>query len=289
MVSMTGYGYSESLTEHFHLTVEVKSYNSRYLEINHTIPNSLSRFEQRIDEQIKSVSQRGHIEVNIRLRQLHTDLNLHVDRAALQQYQNAFMEIAEETGISAKPSLSDYIVSEGVLVSVRDTDISRYEKPLFELLTLALSDFKASKEREGSATKEHLLQLGDQLLVGLQTVMGYADALEERLKENLLVRFEEMLGANGYDENRFLQEVAMLLTKYSVKEELVRLRTHIEHYRELLDNLEPVGKRLDFLCQEMNREINTIGSKSIMVEVNQQVVSMKDNLENIREQVRNIE
>lgn len=289
MVSMTGYGYSERLTEYFHLTVEVKSYNSRYLEINHTMPSSLSRFEQRIDEEIKSVTQRGHVEVNIRLKQLHADLNLHVDRAALQQYQSAFLQISKEMGLSAGPTLSDYVASEGVLVSVRDTDVSRYEKPLFELLDLALTDFKTSKEREGLATRAHLRQLGAQLLAGLETVAGYADALEEKLRENLLSRFDEMLGTRGYDENRFLQEVAILLAKYSVDEEIVRLRTHLNHYDELIDAAQPVGKKLDFLCQEMNREINTIGSKSIMVEVNQQVVSMKDNLENIREQVRNIE
>jgi uncharacterized protein (TIGR00255 family) len=98
-----------------------------------------------------------------------------------------------------------------------------------------------------------------------------------------------MLGSKGYDENRFMQEVAILLSKYSVNEEIVRLQTHIEALESLLDVSDPVGKRLDFLSQEMNREINTIGSKSILVEINQQVVQMKDSLENIREQVRNIE
>jgi uncharacterized protein (TIGR00255 family) len=97
------------------------------------------------------------------------------------------------------------------------------------------------------------------------------------------------LGDKGYYEGRFLQEVATLLSKYSVNEEIVRLRTHIASFKDLLESDEPVGKKLDFLSQEMNREINTIGSKSIIVQINQQVVEMKDSLENIREQVRNIE
>ena len=109
------------------------------------------------------------------------------------------------------------------------------------------------------------------------------------MKENLLSKFDEMLGSKGYDDNRFLQEVAILLSKYSVNEEIVRLKTHIGSFRNLLFERDPVGKRLDFLAQEMNREINTIGSKSILVEINQHVVGMKDSLENIREQVRNIE
>jgi uncharacterized protein (TIGR00255 family) len=156
-------------------------------------------------------------------------------------------------------------------------------------LDKALIDFRSSKEREGEATRQDLLRLGARLAEGLDAVEANAGTLETKLKENLLNRFDELLGNKGYDENRFLQEVAMLLSKYSVNEEIVRLRTHIEAFTELLASTDPVGKRLDFLCQEMNREINTIGSKSILVEINQQVVSMKDNLENIREQVRNIE
>jgi uncharacterized protein (TIGR00255 family) len=158
-----------------------------------------------------------------------------------------------------------------------------------KLLDKALVEFSDSKGREGTATQENLTQLGNQLHSGLDAIAEYAGTLEIKLKENLISRFDEMLGEKGYDENRFLQEVATLLTKYSVNEELVRLKTHIDVFMDLLKSPDPVGKRLDFLCQEMNREINTIGSKSIIVEINQQVVNMKDSLENIREQVRNIE
>ena len=127
--------------------------------------------------------------------------------------------------------------------------------------------------------------------LALDVVRSHAGTLEQRLRENLLARFEEMLGPKGYDENRFLQEVAVIITRYSINEELVRLQAHVHEYRRLLGtaNGEAIGKKIDFLSQEMNREINTIGSKSIIVEVNQQVVRMKDALENIREQLRNIE
>jgi uncharacterized protein (TIGR00255 family) len=289
MLSMTGYGYAQELTDDFLMGVEVKSYNNRYLEINHTIPNSLSRFEQEIDARIKQVVSRGHVELSIKFKQMSTDLALHVDMAAVERYRMAFAQIGESAQLAAAPTLGDYLNADGVLVALRETDVSKYEEPLFSLLDKALIDFRSSKEREGEATRQDLLRLGARLAEGLDAVEANAGTLETKLKENLLNRFDELLGNKGYDENRFLQEVAMLLSKYSVNEEIVRLRTHIEAFTELLASTDPVGKRLDFLCQEMNREINTIGSKSILVEINQQVVSMKDNLENIREQVRNIE
>ncbi len=289
MLSMTAYGYAERLTDDFLLTVEIKSYNNRFLEIVHTMPNSLSRFEQAIDEKIKQVASRGRVELSVRLKQINVDLNLHVDEGVLAQYFQAYEKIAKLTETDTKASLSDYISADGVIVSIRDTEVSQYEKPVMELVDQALTEFRGAKEREGEATKADLLHLAKQLETGLETVVTFADSLETKLKENLITRFTEMLGSNGYDENRFLQEVAILLSKYSVNEEIVRLQTHIGALRELLDSAEPVGKRLDFLSQEMNREINTIGSKSILVEINQQVVNMKDSLENIREQVRNIE
>jgi uncharacterized protein (TIGR00255 family) len=280
MLSMTGYGYAELLSEDFLLTVEVKSYNNRYLDIVHTIPNSLSRFEQAIDAKIKRIASRGRVEVSVRLRQINVDLTLHVDEKALGEYRGAFDKIKKVAMLDHGPTLADYLGMEGILVSVRDTEVSRYEEPLLQLLDEALVGYLSSKRREGEATKSDLMRLVDILEKGVDQVDSHTLSLEQKLKGNLLDRF---------DEGRFLQEVATLLSKYSVNEEIVRLRTHIASFKDLLESDEPVGKKLDFLSQEMNREINTIGSKSIIVQINQQVVEMKDSLENIREQVRNIE
>lgn len=289
MLSMTGYGYAELLSEDFLLTVEVKSYNNRYLDIVHTIPNSLSRFEQAIDAKIKRIASRGRVEVSVRLRQINVDLTLHVDEKALGEYRGAFDKIKKVAMLDHGPTLADYLGMEGILVSVRDTEVSRYEEPLLQLLDEALVGYLSSKRLEGEATKSDLMRLVDILEKGVDQVDSHTLSLEQKLKGNLLDRFDELLGDKGYDEGRFLQEVATLLSKYSVNEEIVRLRTHIASFKDLLESDEPVGKKLDFLSQEMNREINTIGSKSIIVQINQQVVEMKDSLENIREQVRNIE
>ncbi len=289
MNSMTGYGFSESVCEKFQLAVEVKSYNNRYLDINHNIPYYLSPFEIEIDKRVKAVARRGHVEVNIRVKNLVSDVQLTVDPTAVQQYSDAFAQIAALSGKALKPQLSDYLGSEEVLSSVRESDSEQYRGLLFSTLEEALSQLAESKQREGNSTKADLRSLGEVIQAGLNVVSSHADELEELVKNNLRSRFEEMLGDQNYDENRILSEVAVMLVKYSVSEEIKRLAIHLKEYNALLEDTEPVGKRLDFLCQEMNREINTIGSKSQMVELNIQVVKMKDGLENIREQVRNIE
>lgn len=290
MKSMTGYGYHEIQTEQFQISVEVKSYNNRFLDIVHNIPYYLAPFEIEIDERVKQHAGRGHVEVSVRVKQLASDMQVVVDDQAVLRYKAAYDEIARVIGMDAPVyDLSDFAQAEGVMTSIRQNDAEIYRLPLFQALDAALQQFGASKAREGEATKRDLSLLSGKLSGGLDVVRTHARELEDMVKTNLRSRFEEMLGSQGYDEGRFLQEVAVMLVKYSVNEEIVRLGTHLKEFGKLLDNAEPVGKRLDFLCQEMNREINTIGSKSQMVEVNLQVVAMKDSLENIREQIRNIE
>jgi uncharacterized protein (TIGR00255 family) len=213
-----------------------------------------------------------------------------VDKSAVERYSEAFGQIATYSNKALKPQLSDYLSAEGVLTSLRDcNDSEPYRRPLFDALDTALLQFEQSKTREGESTKADLVRLGNQVKEGLSVIQLHAGELESLIKKNLRSRFEEMLGDRNYDENRILSEVAVMLVRYSVNEEIKRLETHLKEYDKLLGSAEPVGKRLDFLCQEMNREINTIGSKSQIVEMNLQVVRMKDGLENIREQIRNIE
>lgn len=289
MKSMTGYGSAEELNENFQLSVELKSYNSRYLDINHNIPFYLSPFEIEIDEAVKKVTTRGHVDVNIRIKTLASDMEIVVDKLAVKRYAEAFAQIAALSGKALKPELSDFIGSEGVLTSVRQSDSEIYRTSLFSTLDTALKQFVQSKEREGAQTKEDLKRMGEIIAEGLAIIESHATELEDMVKTNLRSRFDEMLADQNYDENRILAEVAVMLIKYSVNEEIQRLSIHLKEFFILLEQDEPVGKRLDFLCQEMHREINTIGSKSQMVEMNLQVVRMKDGLENIREQIRNIE
>jgi uncharacterized protein (TIGR00255 family) len=289
MVSMTGYGYAQKNESDYQLTVEFKSYNNRFLEIAYNIPPFFSRFEKEIDKKIKEVAKRGRVELFVRFRNLSSDLNLHVDEEAIRRYAEAFETIRKIGKVGKKASLKDYLAVDGVIISSRDNDPMFYQKAFFIAIEEALQQLKEDKKREGEATKRDLIKFANELENSLSEVHGYANELESRLKNNLVAKLDQLMGDKEYDESRFYQEIALLLTRYSVNEEIVRLAEHISAFKNMVEFNESVGKRLDFLAQEMNREINTIGSKSVMFEVNQIIVKMKESLENIREQVRNIE
>jgi len=289
MKSMTGYGSGEALCSDFQMVVEVKSYNNRYLDIQHTIPSYLSAFEMEIDDKVKKVCKRGHVEVSVKVKILKNDISLDVDTEAVQKYSAAYKKIILHSGYSIVPQLSDYLGVEGLLSSVSEQNSEKYRTLLFTCLDKALSQFENSKVREGEQTRTDLREKAEELKKGLAVVKDHAAELETLIRSNLTQRFQDMLGDSNYDENRILQEVALMLVKQSINEEIKRLGIHLAEFDTLLLSDNPVGKRMDFLCQEINREINTIGSKSQIADLNLQVVRMKDSLENIREQIRNIE
>ncbi len=288
MVSMTGYGSGEYRSENFIIGVEIKSYNNRYLDISHCINPLLSSFEEYIDSEVKKVCRRGHLDLTLYLKTLNSDTSLSVDVGLVSQYKNAFETIASITG-GKEPTVFNYASLEGVIVNSSSTDSSIYKEGVEKALSSALDMLKKAKEREGEGTKKDLEKLGDKFSSSLSVILSKREMMEEYFKGVLLEKYEELLGEKGKDDPRFLSEVAALLVKYSINEECSRLDVHLKRYKELLSSSGPVGKELDFLCQEMNREINTIASKSQMVEINLSVVKMKDALEDIREQVRNIE
>jgi len=289
VLSMTGFGFSELSKDSFYLSVEIKSYNSRYLEISQSLPPLFGRFESDINQFVKERIRRGKVELFIRFKKLESEVEVLVDRGLFSEYHKAFNEIKKLSDLDLETTLSDYIGCEGLLVTNVETDGESFKEELFSLLKEALDECINLKEKEGLATKGDLIHLINQFEDDFNNVSLYEKTLETKIKENLLERFEQLLGSKGYDENRFLQEVASLLVKYSINEELIRLKSHIKTFIELLNEQMPVGKRLDFLAQEMNREVNTIGSKNTIVEVSYYLVTMKESLENIREQLRNIE
>lgn len=288
MRSMTGYGHSIYRNENYTVELEIKSYNNRYLDISHSINPLLSSFESYIDERIKRVAKRGHLDVSLRLKVLKSDAKLILDDELLKKYLALYETIAKEAKVSG-PTLSDLASIDGIISSERNTDQSIYKEGVDSVLSEALDMLSASKERDGKGTQKDLVKLGEGFKEALAGVEAKEKELESHFKSILNDKYEELLGTSGKDDPRFLSEVAALLVKYSINEEVSRLGVHVKEYFRLLSLEEPVGKQLDFLCQEMNRECNTIASKSQLVDINLLVVRMKDNLENIREQIRNIE
>lgn len=288
MLSMTGYGHGEYRCPEYLIDVEIKSYNNRFLDISHSINPLLSSYEEYIDREIKKVCRRGHIDVVIRLKTLKSFLSISVDENLVREYKNAFDTIERITA-SSSPTSFDYAQLDGVISSDSTTDASLYSLGLSSALETALSSLMEAKKREGEATRKDLEKLITKFDNSLSVILSKREKMEEYFKSVLLEKYDALLGEKGSDDPRFLSEVAALLVKYSINEECSRLRTHIDRFNSLLDTEDAVGKEIDFLCQEMNREINTTSSKSQMVEINLEVVKMKDALEDIREQVRNVE
>ena len=288
MTSMTGFAYKEWANENVSISVEIKGFNSRFLEISVNTPSWLPNLEQRARGIITGVCGRGKVDVSIRVRETNAPFNVSVNIEAAKAYMRAISGLASTLGFDEELTLSELISMEGVLDIEKNRDEDRYWSLIEPVLTEAAGLFQAERVREGNHTEEDILKSISRIEAALKTVAGHIPALESSIKENIKTRFKEISGSE-IDENRVLAETAILLMKYTVSEEISRLGSHLGEFRaETIKNERP-GKKLDFLCQEINREINTIGSKSVILDVSRAVVEMKEALENVREQLRNVE
>jgi len=288
MKSMTGYGFREQRDDDVSLSVEIKGYNSRFLEIFVNLPPFLGALEARIREYVASRCGRGKVEVNLRFRELRAEAVVTVDESAAKAYHAALTRLARVLDLDEQPGLALIMNQEGVLQIEKQRDGERYWALIRPVLAETVDRFEAERIREGAGTEADILEHLGAIERAVDLVAAHAPAMEASIKDNLRSRFAELLG-DGVDENRVLAETALLLMKYTVSEEVARLRAHLAEFRaEAARNPAP-GKKLDFLCQEINREVNTIGSKTPLLEVSRAVVGMKDALENVREQLRNVE
>jgi len=288
MISMTGFAYCEKTGQDLSVTVEIKGYNNRYLEIIINLPPWLSVLEPKVREQVASRCGRGKVEVSIRMREQNTPVNISVNANAAKAYFNAINKLAEELNLEEKCNLSALLRMENVLEIEKNRDEERYWKEIEPLLSEAVQAFEKERNREGKHTEEDIFSNFEIIVSSVKSISALAPVIENTLKENIKTRFAELLG-DKVDENRVLAETASLLLKYTISEEISRLNSHLSEFKAEAERNQKPGKKLDFLCQEINREINTIGSKSIIIEVSAEVVKMKEALENIREQLRNIE
>jgi uncharacterized protein (TIGR00255 family) len=288
MKSMTGYAYAARQDEDISLSVELKGYNNRFLEIPVNIPPFLSALEPGIREYLSGRFNRGKIEVSVRLKEHNVPVSVSVNREAVRAYGEAFAVLAEELRIEEKPSLPALLSMEGILEIEKNRDDERYRRIIEPVLRTAADQFEAERIREGNHTEADILSYIAVLESLLENVSTHVPAMETAFRENLRNRFTEFLG-DKIDETRILTETAVLLVKYTIAEEVSRLAAHLTEFRAEAKRNGSPGKKLDFLCQEINREINTIGSKMPNLDVSRAVVDMKDALENIREQLRNVE
>ncbi|MDR0553509.1 MAG: YicC family protein [Treponema sp.] len=288
MKSITGYGFAERRNESVSLSVEIKGYNNRFLELSINLPPALSSLEPLVREYAAGRFKRGKVELWVRIKEYRTALEISVNLEAARAYMNVMNSMAAELKIEEKPSLALLMSMEGILEVEKKRDGERFTRLLEPVLKTAADAFETERIREGRHTEEDILRHLAALESSAAFVSSLAPELEKSIQGNLRTRFEELLG-DVIDENRVLTETAALLMKYTISEEISRLAAHLGEFRAEAGRNPSPGKKLDFLCQEINREINTIGSKTPSLEVSRAVVSMKDALENIREQLRNVE
>jgi len=288
MISMTGYAYKEKTGQDLSASVEIKGCNSRYLEISVNLPPWLTVYEVKIREKINSCCGRGKVDIFIRVREQNVPVSVNINKNAVRAYHDAINDIEKELGIKQKPDLKTLMEMENVIEIEKNRDADHYWIEIEPLLNNAIVDFCAEREREGKHTEKDIISHIEVIESSLKKVSSFAPVIEQALKDNIKSRFTEMIG-NQVDENKVLSETASLLLKYTISEELSRLESHLGEFKKETERNTRPGKKLDFLCQEINREINTIGSKSAIIEVTNEVVVMKETLENIREQLRNVE
>ncbi len=288
MKSMTGFGYAESQNERMSMAIEVKSYNHRYLDVFVSLPPYLAALEPNVRARIAERAERGRVEVGVRLTELADDVRVLVDRRAAAAYKEALETLSSELGLHEKVSLSHLLRLEGVVKADRVRDMEAYWEAIDQPLSKALDAWESARVTEGAALERDLASAIAAVEAEVAVIASRRGSIEASIKEDLRKRFAEML-AGEVDENRVYTETAVMLVRFDINEEVVRLGAHLASFRAEMARQTGMGKKLDFVAQELNREVNTIGSKSIDLEVSSAVIRAKDAVERIREQLRNIE
>ena len=290
MKSMTGYGSATVESDGRELTVELKSVNHRFLDINLRAPRSLNFAEDFFRKETAKYVARGHIEINVTYRNTRQDATeVEVDTALACHYRDAFSTLAA-MGFENDVKVSDMARLPDVLVLTHcDEDKDAVIKLAEEAIKKAAENLNITRSAEGE-------KIGEDLKQKLNNIKVYADRIKEKSEGNTALyaqklekRLEELLGDSRIDEQRLNQEIVIYADKIAVDEELVRLDTHIKNMAEYMCADESVGRKLDFFIQELNREVNTIGSKSVDADIAKIVVSAKGEIEKLREQIQNIE
>ncbi|WP_149554091.1 YicC/YloC family endoribonuclease [Treponema pectinovorum] len=288
MNSMTGYGFKEAILENTQISVEIKSVNSRFLDLSINLPAFLNPLEAKIRKRISQEIVRGKIDLNIRVKDMSSTAKVNPDPAAAIMYRDAILKISEALGLKSEIPLSLIINQDGVLNITHQYDAENYWLKIEPVFEEVFERFIEDRKREGENLKVDLLKKLSILENAACFFKEWQPKMEQKFKEQITQRFNELL-KDSVDENRIMTEVAAMMVKYTINEEIIRLQSHLCALKKELNENPIPGKRIDFICQETNREINTIGSKNQFIEVGEMVINAKDALENIREQAKNIE
>ena len=289
--SMTGFGRASAETDGYVITVELKSVNHRYFEFSCRLPRQYGFLEEKLKSYIGSRVSRGKTDCFVTIEALNTDnAQVVINHTLASAYVTALKELSAEYGLRedyGTVSLSHY--PDVFVLKKAEED----EEKLWELTKAvaekAVDKFIEMREIEGAKMKEDIYSRGQFILENVSFIEERSPETVKLYNQKLVERVHELLGDVSLDEGRILQEVAVFADKVAVAEETVRLRSHIAQLNTFLESSEPVGRKMDFLVQEINREANTIGSKANDVEIARKIVDIKAEIEKIREQIQNIE
>lgn len=288
--SMTGFGRGEYTEDNYSFIVDVRSVNHRYCDFSVRLPKSLLGLEDRIREYASSQISRGKVDIFVNYDSFGQDVDIKIDANLTKSYINCLKVIKDEFGINDDISLS---------LLTRFSDIFKIEKiekeedEIWNILKTALEkafeELRNMKEREGQRLAEDIKMKLNDIKSVIDEIDNKADSFVKEYMVKLRERILELIQGVALDESRLMTEIAIMADKSSIDEEVVRLRSHVAEFEKTLDSKTSIGRKLDFIVQEMNREVNTIGSKATDIDIINNVLNLKTQIEKIREQIQNIE
>jgi len=291
MKSMTGFGRARKEINNREYIVEIRSVNHKYNDVNIRIPRNISYFEEKIRKEILNLVTRGKIDISVTFNNYSEEgKTIRINQGLVKEYLSELKTLGEEIGLNQEIRLIDLVKMPDVFnLQVEEEGSEVIWNELNETLQEALSQFINMRQMEGNKIQEDLEKRRCKIEEYVDQISKESTGLIDEYIVKLEERIKEILKTDVVDQTRLAQEIVIYSDKVSIEEELTRLNSHLIQMKNLLQDDKPIGKKLDFLLQEMNRETNTIGSKSGKLEITNLVIEIKTILEDIREQVQNIE
>lgn len=288
---MTGFGQAQEKFDHTTISIEVKTVNHRFLDFSFKMPREFSVFEDAMKQKVRQYFNRGRVEVFIHVSGEGVKTKtVQVNWNVLDQYLNALDEIKSKRSISGDLEFEDILQLEGIFLEDEEANVDEFlQEKVLSILEEVLQKAQMMRQEEGKVLKKDVLNHIQEIKRLTYELKEHIDSIQEEYRIKIKERIEEHLTTGTHDESRVVQEVALLADKADISEEIIRLLSHVEQVEETIELQQPIGRKLDFITQELLRETNTIGSKSNNVHVSKIVVALKSEIEKIKEQVQNIE
>tara|TARA_R110002124_G_scaffold287094_1_gene470431 strand:+ start:2313 stop:3194 length:882 start_codon:yes stop_codon:yes gene_type:complete len=292
IISMTGFGRGEATDNGITATVEIKSLNSRYLDFSIRLPQRLQDKELALKELVQKTVNRGKLNINVHITESDSgEPPIKIDEVKVKAYARILRKVQEVAGIEGGLNLKNITGFGDIFITEEEDEESLAQKweVTIQALHKAIENLIVMRTQEGDQLKNDFIERIENIETNLNEVEKVTDGRVEEVRNKLRERIQQLLADDNFDKERLETEIAVIADKMDITEEIVRMRAHLKFFIEAIEQPEPAGRRLNFLTQEMNRELNTIGSKANDSEIAHHIVRSKETLEQIREQIQNVE